>query len=389
MVSSTKLLTHAPVTFEQFALACPEDLDGRHGVNRRHGGFCQIEATQDAEAIACWLREFEGSPQTFRNYRKEAERLLLWSVTQCGKPLSSLMREDLQTYQAFLADPQPRAFWCGPGAPRTSGAWRPFRGPLSPASQRQTLIVINALFSYLVEAGYLAGNPLSLIRRRHKVLQPEVKEAVGVERFLDQETWWYLKRFLQDLPRETSRQKAHFERNRFLFYFLYLLAPRVSEAAGATMGSFYETRGKWWWQITGKGQKTARVPVSEEMLEALIRYRQFLGLSDLPANGDASPLLRSLKGTSDITANMVYRIVKAVLRAAADAIIEEAPRAADKLRRASTHWLRHTAITHGDDAGVSLKHLKRSARHEKIETTVAYQHAEDEVWHEDWSKHRY
>jgi hypothetical protein len=36
---------------------------------------------------------------TLQNYRKEAERLLLWSAIQFGKPLSSLTHEDclLQT----------------------------------------------------------------------------------------------------------------------------------------------------------------------------------------------------------------------------------------------------------------------------------------------------
>ena len=46
------------------------------------------------------------------------------------------------------------------------------------------MIVINALLSYLVDAGYLRGNPLSLIRRRNRTLKPETREAISQERFL-------------------------------------------------------------------------------------------------------------------------------------------------------------------------------------------------------------
>jgi len=47
-----------------------------------------------------------------------------------------------------------------PGQPvRDSVLWRPFAGPLGPPSQRQALSILNAMFSWLVEAGYLAGNP--------------------------------------------------------------------------------------------------------------------------------------------------------------------------------------------------------------------------------------
>jgi site-specific recombinase XerD len=261
--------------------------------------------------------------------------------------------------------------------------------PLGESSQRQSLIVINALLSYLVDAGYLTGNPLSLIRRRNRTLTPATKDALSQERFLDRETWEYLKEFISGLPQDTTREIEQYERVRCLFHFLYLLAPRVSELASHPMNSFREFRGHWWWFVMGKGGKRGKVPVSDEMLDALMRYRSFLKLDDLPAEDDHSPLLRSLKGTKGILANMVYRLVKAIVIQAADKLEEEAPHKAAKLRNASTHWFRHTAVTHGDDAGIGLKYLKRSARHEKLETTAVYQHADDALWHDEWQRHRF
>lgn len=64
------------------------------------------------------------------------------------------------------------------------------------------------------------------------------------------------------------------------------------------------------------------------------------------------------------------------------------PDFAMKLKKASTHWLRHTSITHQADAGIELRYIKRSARHESVETTMLYQHAEEDQWHEAMSKHR-
>lgn len=53
----------------------------------------RISATSDVEAVAAWLEEYRDSAQTFRAYRKEAERLLLWLDSQ-GLTLSSLRRTD-------------------------------------------------------------------------------------------------------------------------------------------------------------------------------------------------------------------------------------------------------------------------------------------------------
>lgn len=375
----------APITQIE-SLALPPHLDGSQGRNRHEIKHCQINADTDWQAIQCWLNEFYDSPQTLRNYRKEAERLLLWTINQRRKALSDLTREDFQLYQEFLVNPQPSTIWCGPRAERTSINWRPFKGPLSENSQRQALIIVNALFSYLVDAGYLAGNPLSLIRRRNRKLRPQAEQAISQQRYLDHETWQLLKNQLSRQPTDTPKQMNHFQRNRFLFHLLYLMAPRVSEVSSHAMNSFRLYRGQWWWFVLGKGEKQGKIPASDEMLAALMQYREHLGLTPLPPEDDYSPLLRSISGSKGISANMVYRQVKTVVKEAAEAIRLENPIQASILEKASTHWFRHTSVTHGDDAGIDLKYLTRSARHEKIETTAIYQHAEDDQWHKAWQK---
>lgn len=372
-----------PVPIEQIVL--PARLDGRDGVNRaRSKEGCQIVADSDIDAIRTWLSEFHDSPETLRAYRKEAERLLLWAMLERGKAFSSLAREDLIAYETFLEDPRPRARWCGPRRPRSTPEWRPFEGPLKASSRRQTLVILNALFSYLTAAGYLAGNPLTLVRRRKR--RGQRSGWHGHERHLEREAWSFVLDVLDRLPEGADRAKAHKERLRFLLAALYLLGPRVSEIASHSMGSLYQRRGRWWWRVVGKGEKEAKVPVNDELLNALRRYRTFRGLSPLPQPGDTAPLIASVTGVAPISPNMVYRIVKQFFGQVAEAAREDHPDWVETFQRVSTHWLRHTSLTHQADAGLDLRYLNRNARHSSIETTGLYLHAEDAAWHEAMEK---
>ena len=383
LIPASHVLHTAPLPLERLRL--PEALDGRTGGNRAGPDVvCQLAASNDLEAVQAWLAEFHDSPQTLRAYRKEAERLLLWALLERGKPLSSLTREDCLLYEAFLADPQPHERWCGPKAPRFSTRWRPLVGPLSPASRKMALLIINALFSYLVKAGYLAGNPLALARRRSRSHQP-LRE---IERFLEHDQWQALLAAIEELPRDSERACQHYARARYLVALLYLLGPRVSEVAEHPMSSFIRVRGRWWWQVVGKGRKEARVPVNQDMLDALSDYRRFYGLPALPAPDETTPLVLNLKGAAGIGDNMIYRIVKMLVAKGADRLQADDPHQAEKLRRASTHWFRHTSITHQADAGISIQFLQRNARHARIDTTGLYLHTEEQEWHETMERHR-
>jgi integrase/recombinase XerD len=166
-------------------LSLPSELDGGHGTNRALGSRPQIAAQNDVDAIRAWLARFVETKATFDTYRKESERLLLWSTTELRKPLSSLKHEDLLLYRRFLADPQPAQRWVMTGrkVARAHPSWRPFAGPLSPANERQAFVILNTLFAWLVNAGYLAGNPLSLSRQRGRKAKPRVT------RFLENDLW--------------------------------------------------------------------------------------------------------------------------------------------------------------------------------------------------------
>lgn len=376
-------------------------LDGRQGTNRaERPERAQISADTDIEAITAWLARFADSPNTFNSYRKEAERLLLWSTISARKPVSSLTHEDLLAYQAFLSDPQPQSEWVMAGARKVSRMhrdWRPFTGPLSAASRRQTITILNILFAWLVAAGYLAGNPLALSRRKQR------NARVQVTRYLDEEVWSEVRQCIDALPGETERTREHAARVRWLFTLLYLCGLRISEVTQNTMGGFFcrSTRQGnvvWWLEITGKGGKTRIIPATEELMTALSRYRQAKGLSPYPERGEPTPLLLPVGNqVRPLTRAAVHQIVKQIFRETArrirepdtDAISEPGDTLATSrealarlIEQASAHWLRHTAGTHMANNQIDLRHVRDNLGHESLHTTNRYLHSHDDARHE-------
>lgn len=372
----------------------PENLDGRTGSNRSTLGHAQIAAQTDIDALKAWLARFLDTRTTFDSYRKESERLLLWATLELGKPLSSLTHEDLLVYQRFLADPQPAERWvmkAGRKWSRFDPDWRPFAGPLAPTSQRQAIIILNTMFSWLVNAGYLAGNPLSLSRQRQRKAKPRIT------RFLDDELWLEVKTTIETMPRETDREREHFNRVRWLFSLLYICGLRISEVIDNTMGAFFcrrdsEGEDRWWLEITGKGDKTRLVPATAELIVELPRYRRENGLSPFPLPGESTPLLLPIGGKQrSLTRSAVHLIVKEVFNRTASRIRDrgvEFERLAHMLEDASAHWMRHTAGSNMADT-MDLRHVRDNLGHSSISTTNTYLHTEDDQRHKETeAKHR-
>lgn len=360
-------------------------MDGSVGTNRARGGVRQIAADTDVDAVKLWLAEYMDSPHTLRSYRKEAVRLLTWATQGLGKPLSSLNREDLLAYEAFVS--QPPAEWIDPGMPRRGAGRRLFIGPLSPRSVRQAMGILSGMFGYLVAAGYLAGNPLALRRRRGEA---KSSRRAAVERYLDQGLWQSVLDFIETLPNTSRREQQHFERARWLFRLLYGASLRVSEAAQARTSDLEQRRGKWWLHVVGKGGAEGDIPISDELIADLARYRQFHGLPGLPSGQENTPLVMSVTGRTDqfLTPTAIYLIVKEVFRRAAKALETTDPGGSATLLRASTHWLRHTSATHQADAGNDIRFIQKNLRHASIETTAIYLHAEDDRRHTQTTGHK-
>jgi site-specific recombinase XerD len=346
----------------------------------------RIQAVSDADAVAHWLAEYQDTPQTLRAYRREAKRLLLWLEEQ-GACLNDVDRDALRRFEAFIADPP--AAWVGPSRPEHHPDWRPFRGALSPASRRQTLVILQGLFSWLVEAGWVRHNPFRLMRDKSRRLN---NQQTRIERYLESELWdWFWQWLNRPLAEDTTpRENYERARLRFVFGFAYLLAPRVSEMTAAHMDNFFSREGRIWWRVVGKGGKQADVPVPDDFLACLGQWRATLGLTAIPGHEEPTALIRALDGQREIGANQLYRLIRQAFSRAAAALEGEdgAPAHVHTLRQATPHWLRHTSITHQAQAGISLHYLAESARHSRLDTTSRYLHTEDARWHAEQQRHR-
>lgn len=363
--------------------ALPPALSGCVGTNRTPVGVArQIAADDDVAAIGLWLAEYHDSSHTFRSYRKEATRLLLWATQVRGKPVSSLTREDVIAYEAFLA--QPPATWCDDGLARRGEHRRLFVGPLAERSRRQALGILAGLFNYLVRAGYLAGSPFVLQRRRAR---RGTRRAI--ERYLDRSLWEDVLRIVDGWPQDTSRERQRYERVRWILRFLYETALRAAEAAATGESDFQQLRGRWWLHTVGKGGVEGTIPLSDGLMEDFARYRRFYGLPPIPAMEGKIPAILGIAGRpSPLTSTAVYQIVKDAFRRVADTLQKEDGAKAARVRRASTHWLRHTAATHQAEDGTPIHHIQQNLRHSSIGTTSIYIHAEEDARHASTTKTR-
>lgn len=375
-------------------LSVADTLSGRYGSNRS-SGHRQIAAETDREALLAWLNRYSDNSNTFASNRKEATRLLLWSLVEAGKPLSSLTCDDLLLYQHFLTNPQPVERWIMTRKwPRHSLFWRPFLAPLAATSIRQALVVLSSMFTWLVRVGYLAGNPLSFQRQRR------IPQAARIVRFLDEESWMQVKVTIQSMPVSTPRERAAQARVRWVFSLLFLCALRISEIVKNTMGKFFcrvdkEGQQRWWLEVTGKGNKSRLVPATTELMTEAAHYRRSIGLPPVPLEYEATPLVLPLGWQAPQHSQEAVKIPSALTRATAHVIVKSvfeqtAQRLetqgesywvqAQRFRTASAHWLRHTAGSRLADT-VDLRHVRDTLGHASLNTTSLYLHVEEDQRH--------
>lgn len=337
-----------------------------------------LRAAGDQQLIDAWLSRPGLSPRTVRSNGKEAWRFLAWCHAR-GHALADVRMEDLADYSAFLLDPQPRAQWVQPNKyPRSDPRWRPFAGALSTSSHRQALVIVRALFTWADAAHYLAGNPGKLLGR---VTLP-IEETVT--RFLSHDAVALLLEAVGQLPVNTHGQRLRQLRARFLIHVYYFTATRLTEVANANMSSIRRDQdGSWWLHVIGKGSKAGQVPVPPALLAEFQRYRTGFGLDVLPSPRETTPLILTTTRTPSRASHyIIAKIVTQLMRKASLLALAQGQHdTADRLLQASTHWLRHTSLTHQIDAGVPLKTAQLNGRHSSLATTGRYVHKERAVRH--------
>jgi site-specific recombinase XerD len=354
-------------------LVVPHEVDGSMGLHRAPRASCVLRASNDYAAVQAWLSLQEASA-TQRAYRKEAERLILWAIVERGVALSSLATEDAVAYRAFLRQPSPKGRWVGPAAPRTSAEWRPFAGGLSTRSRAYSLSVLSSMFRWLIEQRYVLANPFAGIKVRG------VRQAtLDTTRSFSEGEWKLVRTVAEGLEWTYGWEPGAAHRLRFLIDFSYSTGLRAGELVHATLGSIeVDAPGDTWLHVVGKGSKAGKVVLPGLARGVLDRHLAQRGLPVTPAKWNpATPVLGSLDGEAGITSKRLWAIVKRFFATTADVLADTNPALAEKLRRATPHWMRHTHATHALQRGAELTTVRDNLRHASLSTTSMYLHSDD------------
>ncbi|MEO6277768.1 site-specific integrase [Roseateles sp.] len=357
-------------------LTVPQDVDGSQGTFRAPQATCTLSASNDYDAVHAWLALHE-SAATQRAYRKEAERLILWAIVERGRALSSLTTEDAVAYRAFLRHPSPRGRWVGPPRPRPSAEWRPFADGLAARSVAYALSVLGGMFRWLIQQRYVLANPFAGI----KVRGADKLAAMPATRVFAEGEWSMVQTVAEGLEWSYGWEREAAQRLRFVIDFAYATGLRASELVGATLGMIEaDADGEQWLHLVGKGSKAGKVSLPPLARAALDRYLVQRQLPTTRAQWQPStPLVGSLQPDSQagITAPRLWSIMKRFFATVADVIQEQSPATAEKLRRASPHWMRHTHATHALARGAELTTVRDNLRHASLTTTSIYLHGDE------------
>lgn len=369
-------------------IALTPTLTGEGGVFRSHMANT-LGAGNDWGAITAWLSRYNEKPSTQRSYRKEIERFALWCAQELRKPLSSITAPDCQRYREFLkAVP---ASWIHPlPVPQSDPQWRAFRGQPSPASQKQALVILQTLFTGLMDAGYLVANPFRALMKSFDL--PVSK--VDIRRSFTEAEWAFVLQNLSALP---SSPESH--RLRCILELLVTSGVRLEELTNARykdlrLENISNLPPTWVLTVTGKRNKTREIPLKDSIVALISQHaKEFLAEDKQPVDAGELPLIRTLHasvpkwhqsstGTTHVSAvstkrglplsaSGIYAVLKRFFNKISY-LCHEAGLEQARFLKASTHWMRHTFVRQALVDGVPVEVVSELAGHASIDTTSIY-----------------
>ncbi len=348
-----------------------------------------LGAKNDPEAVSAWLSRYNEKPSTQRSYRKETERFLLWCAQELKKPLSSVNSPDCQKYRQFL-QAVPTTWIQHRPLKRTDPGWRAFRSQPSAASQKQALVILQTLFSGLVDAGYLVANPMRSLMKGFDL----PASRMDIRRSFTEAEWSHVLTCVDTQPVGPERLRL-----KCILELLVTSGIRLDELAKARhkdlrIEALPDLPETWILTVTGKRNKTREVPLNADVVKLLgLHVGEFREEDKGAPDKDNLPLIRTLgasvpqwrKGQcgelvttaatehagSALSASGIYAVLKRFFRQAAKSSAA-AGLDAQRFEKASTHWMRHTFVRQALVDGVPIEVASELAGHASIDTTSIY-----------------
>lgn len=357
-------------------------------------------AEKDYKYARNFLHCYKDNLQTFNAYRREIERYLSWCWFIANKSILEIRGAQFEDYVRFCLSPplswiglkKPPRFIDKDGLRIANPEWRPFVATTTKAAYRkgtcpekscyslsqkalqEIFAIVSSFYNYLIQENIAQINPVAQIRQKSKFLRKQ--QTKSKIRRLSEKQWRYVFE-TAELMAEQNPQKH--ERTLFIITALYAMYLRISELTATkrwmpAMNNFAKDHnGFWWFTTIGKGNKERQIAVSDTMLEALKRYRNYLNLTPLPSPSDSTPLLCKLSNSDPITSSTYIReIVQECFDLAITKLQNEKfKEEADELMNATVHWLRHTGIS-DDVKHRPREHVRDDAGHSSSAITDKY-----------------
>jgi len=412
-------------------------------VYTKPAGRSSINAQADLDYAIAFLERFKENKNSFASYRADLERFLHWSWHVAELSILDHDEMTLGGYITFFK--KPHKSWIGTatvprfisenGKQQPNPEWRPFVAKLSksviaarkdelakkaaaenfkgkipatkakvsdynpaPTSVKASIRVLSSLYGHLALRKIVSTNYVKLIPQR-KILIGEKGRKNKLMKITDDQ-WQYV---IATAMQMAANDDKH-ERTLFIMSLLYMNYLRISELVHddmykPMMSDIYQDNShRWWLHIVGKGVKDRKVGLSDDMLAALVRYRESRGLLPYPVEDENEPLITVARVRIDDTtgepdADQALRSTRAVRQLVQqcfdqsyDRMIKDkdlgdkAESMAASLRSATVHWLRHTGISN-DVQERDLYHVTKDAGHSDPSTTGGYIEVEDEARH--------
>ena len=374
----------------------------------------------DQNAVIGWLktsfaRRGQLADTTLANYVTEARRLF-WYARWVDRPLTEWTQVDAYEYLAFLKEPDPTACGLREGngqeisAQRTDSYRTSFRCGLSDASARQSTVIASSLFKWLVTMHYLAANPFprDLLSKRNGSLKKQT-------RFVDGERLELVRAAIAGRECISDRQRAKQARDLFILDLFTKTGLQVSEAIEATMGAIRYARftseqrartpgcpqGVWVIDVKTTDTRPGRTVSCAAIMGSLQKYRVAYGLPPLPACNEEIPMILGSRRRPSVlnealidiqqsalrldprpieavgNRSSLYRLVKSFMTEALAWRETRNPLEGEQLRKASTHWLRHSYAMSLIAADADLVTVSRNLGLEGVTGALAYIKDED------------
>lgn len=304
---------------------------------------------------------------------------------------------------------------------------------LSKSTVKKCLTILSGFFNWLTSVRYVTANPFAGVKVNANLtgigmgstdasddttlVQLDELKANLRNRVLPGEALDAINKYLDNPPASVSRE-VH-ARMRFVFKFAYMTGLRISELAAARRGSLHyvhedpalDEPGGWFLEVLGKRNKMREVPIPDPLIGEMEAYLALRGLLTIPSpsltvppgtflvgplpsqtvapsSTDAVDSGQSLEaGSMDVPAarkrprkgvadgvrpQTIHLALKDLFARSTTAYHFKDKTTADKMLKASAHWLRHTLATTAVGMGTPVDVVASAFGHSNIATTSLY-----------------